>query len=127
MFSCKILTSAIDVCTSMAHISQVLIVETPIFTRQIQAAMSDEMYRELQAALIARPDMGPVIPRSGGLRKVRWRASGHGKRGGVRIIYYWAVTREIILMLFVYPKNVQDDLTSQQLRILRALVEEEYP
>lgn len=59
-----------------------LIVETSIFTRQIQAAISDDSYRELQAVLSAHPDAGSVIPGSGGLRKLRWVASGRGKRGG---------------------------------------------
>jgi putative transcriptional regulator len=94
----------------VAYIIQVLIIETAIFTRQVQAAMAEEAYRELQAALIARPDLGSVIAGGGGLRKVRWRASGRGKRGGARIIYYWAVNQEVILMLFLYPKNVQGDL-----------------
>jgi len=52
--------------------------------------------------------------------------AGRGKRGGVRAIYYWARAREILLMLLVYGKNEQDDLTPEQLRILRALVEKEF-
>jgi mRNA-degrading endonuclease RelE of RelBE toxin-antitoxin system len=104
-----------------------MIVETPIFTRQIQEAMSDDSYRELQTVLIARPDAGSVIPGSGGLRKLRWVATGRGKRGGTRIIYYWAVARGVVLMLFVYPKNVQGDLTRRQIQTLRAIIEEEYP
>jgi mRNA-degrading endonuclease RelE of RelBE toxin-antitoxin system len=104
-----------------------LIVETPIFTRQLRAAMADESYRELQALLVARPDIGALIPGSGGLRKLRWGATGRGKRGGVRIIYYWAVAQNVVLMLFVYPKNVQGDLTKRQIQALRAIIEEEYP
>jgi mRNA-degrading endonuclease RelE of RelBE toxin-antitoxin system len=57
---------------------------------------------------------------------VRWAATGRGKRGGVRVIYYWAVDREIILMLLIYGKNEQDDLTAEQLRALKGLVEEEF-
>ena len=60
------------------------------------------------------------------MRKVRWAATGRGKRGGVRVIYYWAVDREIILMLLIYGKNEQDDLTAEQLRVLKGLVEEEF-
>lgn len=103
------------------------IVETPIFTRQIQAAMSDDSYRELQTALLARPDVGSVIPGGGGLRKLRWGATGRGKRGGTRVIYYWAVAQDVVLMLFVYPKNVQGDLTKRQIQMLRAIIDEEYP
>jgi hypothetical protein len=61
------------------------------------------------------------------LRKVRWNLPGRGKRGGVRVIYYWAVSRDQLLMLFMYPKNVRDDLTSAQLKILKQIVEREYP
>ena len=103
-----------------------LIVETAIFTRRIQALISDEQYRLLQLQLIAQPDVGKVIPQSGGLRKLRWSLSGQGKRGGIRVIYYWSASRETIVLLFVYAKNEQDDLTRQQLKTLRKIIEEEY-
>jgi hypothetical protein len=103
-----------------------LIVETAIFTRRIQALVSDEHYRLLQLQLITQPDVGKVIPQSGGLRKLRWSLSGQGKRGGMRVIYYWSASRDTIVMLFVYAKNEQDDLTRQQLKALRKIIEEEY-
>jgi hypothetical protein len=104
----------------------VVIVETSIFTRQVQALLSDEEYRQLQMALVLHPDLGAVIPGSGGLRKVRWTMRGRGKRGGVRVIYFWAVMHDKILLLFMYSKNEQDDLTPEQLKVLRRIVEEEY-
>jgi len=103
-----------------------LIVETSIFTRQVQKLLPDDTYRELQIALVKRPDMGTIIVGSGGLRKIRWTAPGRGKRGGVRVIYYWAVTQDRLLMLLIYPKSEQDNLTREQLKILRRIVEEEY-
>ena len=103
-----------------------LIVETPVFTRRVLKLMSDENYRELQQTLVADPELGAVIRHSGGLRKVRWARSGRGKRGGVRVIYYWAPAHEILLMLLIYGKNEQDDLTSDQLRMLKFLVEKEF-
>lgn len=103
-----------------------LIVETSIFTRQVQKMLPDDTYRELQIALVKRPDMGTIIVGSGGLRKIRWTAPGRGKRGGVRVIYYWAVTQDRLLMLLIYPKSEQDNLTREQLKILRRIVEEEY-
>jgi hypothetical protein len=102
------------------------IVETSIFTRQVQTLLSDDDYRQLQTALALHPDLGAVIPGSGGLRKTRWATHGHGKRGGVRVIYYWMVARDKILMLFLYAKNEQDDLTPEQLKVLRKIVEEEF-
>ena len=104
-----------------------VIVETSIFTRRVMELLPDDEYRELQATLVDRPDAGPVIPGGGGLRKIRWRASGHGKRGGARIIYYWATAQERILMLFIYAKNESDDLTPDQIKMLRQVVEKEYP
>jgi len=103
-----------------------VIIETPIFTRRIQTALTDDEYRLLQAHLVQKPDAGKIIPGSGGLRKLRWSAGGRGKRGGIRVIYYWFVSPEVILMLFAYPKNVQDDLTPDQLKQLRKIVEGEY-
>ena len=88
--------------------------------------MSDEDYRELQQMLVGDPERGAIIRSSGGLRKIRWARPGRGKRGGVRAIYYWARSREILLMLLVYGKNEQDDLTPEQLRVLKSLVEEEF-
>ena len=101
-------------------------IETSIFTRQVTALLSDEEYSQLQIALSAHPDMGAIIPHSGGLRKVRWSMIGRGKRGGVRAIYYWIVVENQILMLFMYPKNEKDDLTPQQLKVLREIVEKEF-
>ena len=100
-------------------------IETPIFTREIGAFLSDEEYRSLQLALLFRPEQGAVIPGSGGLRKLRWGFRGKGKRGGCRIIYYWD-KRETIYMLFVYPKSKQEDLTPAQVKLLAKLVREEF-
>ena len=63
-------------------------VETPLFTAAIRQHLNDEQYRQLQIALMLRPEQGPVIQGSGGLRKVRWATTGAGKRGGLRVIYY---------------------------------------
>lgn len=103
-----------------------VIIETPIFTRRIQAIISDEEYRLLQIHLITKPDAGMVIRGGGGLRKLRWSAGGHGKRGGIRVIYYWFVSQDTLLLLFAYPKSERDDLTPDQLRQLKKIVEGEY-
>jgi len=104
----------------------VVIVETSIFTRQVRDLLPDEEYRKLQAALVGKPTLGPLIRGTGGLRKARWALPGRGKRGGVRVIYYWAANQEQLFMLLMYPKSERDDLTPAQLRQLRKLVEEEY-
>ena len=102
-----------------------LFVETPIFTREVTEVLTDDEYRGLQLALLFRPEQGPLIPKSGGLRKIRWKRSGGGKRGGLRLIYYWDKDHDTVYMLFVYPKSDQEDLTPSQLRVLRKLVKEE--
>jgi len=104
-----------------------VIVEASVFTRQVLNLLSDDEYRKLQVVLANRPNAGAIVRNSGGLRKIRWTIEGRGKRGGVRVIYYWAVKHERLLMVFMYPKNVQDDLTPAQLKVLRKLIEAEYP
>ncbi len=103
-----------------------VIIETSVFTRQITALMNDETYAAFQSDLAEHPDMGAVIPGSGGIRKMRIAAKGHGKRGGARVIYYWAVSESQIFMLLVYTKNERENLTQEQLKALRTLVEKEF-
>ena len=99
-------------------------IETPIFTKQITELLDDSDYRRLQIALARKPDAGNVIRNSSGLRKIRWSAQGRGKRGGIRVIYY-KIQADEIYMLFAYPKNKQEDLTTDQLRVLCTLVSEQ--
>ncbi|MBI4787084.1 MAG: type II toxin-antitoxin system RelE/ParE family toxin [Chloroflexi bacterium] len=104
-----------------------VIIETSIFTRQVRDLLSDEEYRELQMALVNRPHASSVIKGSGGLRKVRWAVQGRGKRGSVRVVYYWAVAPDQLLMLLIYSKSKRDDLSPNQLKTLKKIVEQEYP
>lgn len=104
-----------------------IVVETSAFTRRVQTLLTDDEYRELQLFLTSHPEAGAIIQNSGGLRKLRWAAHGPGKRGGVRTIYYFATPHSRLLMLTIYAKNERDDLSKAQLKILRRLVEEEYP
>jgi len=99
-------------------------VETPTFTRLVLALMDDDDYARLQATLALRPDLGRLIPGGGGIRKRRWAGCGRGKRGGLRLIYYWQTADERIWMLLLYPKNERDDLSATQMRQLRILVKE---
>ena len=103
-----------------------LIKETSVFTKQATKLLDAQSYRLLQLHLVADPTAGDLIKRSGGLRKIRWQSSGRGKRGGVRVIYYWATEHAALLMLLMYPKNEQDDLTADQVKTLAALVKEEF-
>jgi hypothetical protein len=97
-------------------------IETAIFSRQVARALSDEAYWLLQWQLILRPDTGDIIRGSGGLRKLRCRLPGRGKRGGARVIYYWKPGSRQIFLLFLYPKNARETLSFTELRMLRELV-----
>jgi hypothetical protein len=103
------------------------IIEAPVFTRKIRALLSDVDYHRLQIELVVRPLAGKVIPGSGGLRKIRWHSHGKGKSGGIRVIYYVVTHENKLLMLYAYAKNEQEDLTKEQIKILRKYIEEEYP
>lgn len=102
-----------------------IVKETPIFTQIIQEILTDDQYAELQSVLVDNPKSGDVIRGSGGLRKVRWKIPGKGKRGGLRVIYYHLDKDMQIYMIFAYKKNEQSDLTPEQVTVLRKVVEEE--
>jgi hypothetical protein len=99
-------------------------IETTWFTKQVTRVLSDEEYSSLQRRLIQLPDIGDMIPGGGGIRKFRFSAKGKGTRGGSRVIYYFAASREQIYMLEIYSKNERADITLPRLRELKRLVEE---
>lgn len=103
-----------------------IFVETSLFTKRIGNYLEDEELAELQSELARNPELGKIIPGSGRIRKLRWAAMGKGKRGGARIIYYWAPQPVVILMLYVYVKSEVGDLTQEQVKLLRSVVMEEF-
>jgi hypothetical protein len=98
------------------NVSVFSFIETKLFTRLVQEYLTDDEYRELQALLMQQPAAGAVIPGSGGVRKLRWRAPGRGKRGGHRVIYYPKTEQGVIWMLTLYPKNVKDTIPAHVVR-----------
>jgi hypothetical protein len=106
--------------------SRLELVETSVFTRQITSLLSEEEYRLFQSQLAANPAMGSLIKGGGGIRKVRLAVGSRGKSGGARVIYFWAVRKNIILLLYAYAKNVAADLTPKQTTQLARVVKEEF-
>ena len=102
------------------------LIETSTFTKQITALLGDEDYGEFQSRLARNPQLGALVKGGGGIRKIRVAVGSRGKRGGARIIYYWAVRRQLILLLYAYPKNVTVDLTLKQVSQLARVVKEEF-
>jgi mRNA-degrading endonuclease RelE of RelBE toxin-antitoxin system len=99
-------------------------IETRLFTKLVVDYLSDEEYAALQLALMRDPEAGPVIPGSGGVRKLRWAAAGRGKRGGYRVIYYVRRANGVIWMLTMYPKNVAENISAHVLRQIKKEVDD---
>jgi hypothetical protein len=99
-----------------------IFIEDHGFQKRRKGLMEDEELFRLLEWLAVHPELGKVIPASGGLRKVRWAGKGHGKRGGVRIIYFWWISADRILLLDVYAKSEQENLAASKIEELKRKV-----
>ena len=99
-----------------------IFIESEAFEQNRERYLGDDQYGLLQAALMANPEAGALIPGAGGVRKVRWAVDGKGKRGGLRVIYYWITARGHILLLTLYRKFEVNDLSSKERKALGVLV-----
>ena len=98
------------------------LVATRTYERAIRKLLSVDSRRVMEATVVAAPDAAPVIPGTGGIRKLRWAGSGRGKRGGIRTIYFHHAGPEIIYMLTAYAKASHDDLSPKDKKVLSRLV-----
>lgn len=96
-----------------------VIIEAPMFSRLVYEYLSEDEYAAVQWALALHPELGVIIPHSGGLRKLRWAAAGKGKRGGLRVIYYWKSRAGEIWLLTLYAKNEIADIPPHVLMKLK--------
>ena len=102
-------------------------IEAPAFTRLLPRYFRDDEYVALQIELQENPLAGEEIVSTGGFRKLRWqdRSRGKGRRGGLRIIYYYFLSDQEIWLMTVYGKNEAADLTSDQKKGLRSAIQAE--
>jgi hypothetical protein len=98
------------------------VVETPGFLRDAAAALTSEERGEVLSFLAANPEAGDIIPETGGGRKLRWRAQGRGKRGGVRVIYYYYNESVPLFLLNVFAKNDKANLTKAERNEMKTLL-----
>ena len=98
-----------------------IFIETSTFTKLIDGYLTQDEYLGLQRFLLQSPDAGKVVPGSGGIRKLRWALAGKGKRGGLRVIYFWKPRDDEIWFLTVYGKNQKENIPGH---ILRRIAEE---
>lgn len=98
--------------------------ETTTFTATVGDYLTDDEYRQLQLEMQANPQAGDVMPRTGGFRKLRWADGrrGKGKRGGLRVIYYWLLDDGQFWMFAIYDKDELENLTSDQEKALKAAI-----
>ena len=101
--------------------------EAPAFTRYVSRYLTDDGYRELQHRLAAGPELGDVMPGTGGFRKLRWTdpRRGKGRRGGLRVIYYYFPGEQQIWLMTVYDKDEASDLTPKEKQALKSAIETE--
>ena len=98
------------------------VLETPGFLRDAAAALTEAERLEVVTFLATNPDAGDVMPGTGGGRKLRWRAPGRGKRGGVRVIYYYHDESLPLFLLSVFAKNEKANLTKAELNQMKILL-----
>ena len=106
----------------MQHMKSVQLFVTRTYERAVHKLMPDNARVEMEAVVITDPENAPVIPGTGGIRKLRWAGSGRGKRGGIRAIYLYDAGAKAVYLLTVYAKAERDDLTPADKKRLARLV-----
>lgn len=101
--------------------------EASAFTRYVATYLSDDSYRDLQNQLAAKPELGDLMPGTGGFRKIRWadQRRGKGRRGGLRVIYYYFSKDQQIWLMTLYDKDEASDLTPKEKKALKGIIEAE--
>ncbi len=100
---------------------RVTVAETPLFVRQAERVWTEAEREEFVDFIAGNPEAGDLIPETGGVRKVRWSRAGSGKRGGVRVIYFYYDANQPLYLLLVYAKARREDLSADEKRTMRKL------
>jgi len=100
------------------------LIETKEFEERSERLLEEQERTALFAYLAQHPDAGVVIPETGGVRKVRWAGRGKGKRGGVRVIYYFHNLDMPLVLITLYAKGQKSDLTAQEKKQIRRAIPE---
>lgn len=106
-------------CPNGVYFRLVIFIEDHGFWKRRKGLLDEEGLFGLMEWLAVHPGAGQVIPGTGGLRKVRWAAKGRGKRGGARVIYFWWVADDQLLLLDIYAKSQQEDLAAAEIEKLK--------
>ena len=101
-----------------------VVVETTPYQKAVEKFWDEETQSEFKNYIGVNVALGDVIPGAGGIRKIRWQANGHGKRGGVRVIYYVYNENHPVYLLYAYPKNVQVNLSEAEKKLFRVVAEQ---
>lgn len=99
------------------------VIETPTFSRLAADYWTEEEQSAFTSHIAAHPEAGDVVPGSGGVRKVRWGYAGHGKRGGVRVLYFNRLSQGEIWLLLIYGKSATENIPSHVLRQIKEEIE----
>lgn len=100
----------------------ITVAETAVFIRQAATVWAEEERSEFVDFIARNPEAGDVIPGTGGVRKIRWGRRGSGKRGGVRVIYFYYDSAVPLYLLTIYAKAAREDLAPDEKRAVIALV-----
>lgn len=122
-----VITPRLTSHTRFAYDRAVEFIEAPLFTQLLSDFLTDDECRELQQYLSADPEAGDMIPGTGGFRKLRWADTRRrkGKRGGLRLIYYYFLANSQIWLMTVYDKDSMADLSPAEKRVLKSAIERE--
>jgi hypothetical protein len=100
----------------------ITVVETRQFQQRAATRMSDEERQAFITYIATDPEAGVIVPSTGGVRKVRWGIDSRGKRGGLRVMYYYHDDQMPIFLLTVFAKNEKDDIAESEKRVMRQVI-----